>query len=109
MHPVFRSHFFRMFFSGVALPLLFSSQTFAVGNAKAGAQKAVACAACHGEKGISSNDLWPNLQGQKPAYMIKQLKAFKTGERKDPLMSPQAAILSDKDIEDISAYFSTIK
>lgn len=79
------------------------------GDAKAGYKKAVACFACHGEKGISSNDLWPNLAGQKQGYLIKQTLAFKSGERKDPLMSPQVQALSEKDLEDITAYFAGLK
>ena len=91
--------------------LMISSSSFAAkkGDAKAGAKKAVTCYACHGNKGISSNDLWPNLQGQKIGYMVKQLKDFKSGARKDPLMSPQAAALSEQDMLNISAYFNSLK
>jgi len=85
-----------------------------VGNAvaadvAAGKAKAAVCAACHGANGISANPLWPNLAGQKDQYMIKQIKAFKDGTRKDPLMTPQAAALSDQDIENLAAYFSSLK
>jgi len=67
------------------------------------------CVACHGPKGISNNDLWPNLAGQKREYMIKQLQDFKAQRRYDPLMSPQAATLSEKDMLDISSYFTQLK
>lgn len=66
------------------------------------------CVACHGANGISNNPLWPNLAGQKDQYLVKQLKAFKSGDRKDPLMSPMAAPLSDADIENLSAYYSSL-
>ena len=81
----------------------------AAGDAAAGKVKAAVCAACHGANGISANALWPNLAGQKADYIIKQLKAFKAGTRKDPLMSPQAAQLSDQDIENVAAHFSSLK
>jgi len=82
----------------------------AAGDIAAGKTKATTvCAACHGPNGISPQPLWPNLRGQKEQYIIKQLKAFKDGTRKDPLMSPQAAQLSDQDIENVAAYFSSLK
>ncbi|RTZ80615.1 MAG: cytochrome c [Gammaproteobacteria bacterium] len=81
----------------------------AAGDVAAGKTKAAVCAACHGANGISANPLWPNLRGQKDQYIIKQLKAFKDGTRKDPLMTPQAAQLSDQDIENLAAYFSSLK
>lgn len=76
---------------------------------EAGKAKAVICAACHGAEGISANPLWPNLAGQKEAYLVKQIKAFKSGERKDPSMAPMVAGLTDADIENLAAYFSSLK
>ncbi|WP_456414143.1 c-type cytochrome [Thiolapillus sp.] len=81
----------------------------AAGDAAAGKAKAAVCVACHGANGISANALWPNLAGQKADYMVKQMKAFKDGTRKDPLMSPQAAQLSDQDMENLAAYFAGLK
>ena len=85
-----------------SLPLV----SYAAGDAAAGKAKAALCAACHGAEGISPNDLWPNLAGQKQGYLIKQIKAFKDGSRKDPMMSPMVATLSDDDIANVAAYFS---
>lgn len=81
----------------------------AVGDAKKGKSKAITCFACHGVKGISISPLWPNLAGQKQAYLVKQLKAFKSGTRKDASMKPMVANLSVQDMEDISVYFSSLK
>jgi cytochrome c553 len=81
----------------------------AAGDVAAGKTKAAVCAACHGANGISANPLWPNLRGQKDQYILKQLKAFKDGTRKDPLMTPQAAQLSEQDMENLAAYFSSLK
>ena len=93
----------------VAATALVSGNAFAA-DAKAGAAKFKAtCAACHGAEGISANDLWPNLAGQKGKYLVKQIKAFKSGERKDPSMAPMVAALTDADIENIAAHLSSLK
>lgn len=66
------------------------------------------CIACHGPKGISVNDLWPNLAGQKVGYIMKQIHDFREGRRNDPLMSPIAKSLSEKDIKELAEYFSSL-
>ena len=76
------------------------------GDAAAGKAKSATCAACHGAAGISPNGLWPNLAGQKEAYLVKQMKAFRDGSRADPMMGPMAAPLSDTDIENLAAYYA---
>ena len=76
------------------------------GDAAAGKAKSANCAACHGPEGVSAMDIWPNLAGQKPGYLIKQLKAFRDGGRKDPMMSPMATALTDDDIANLAAYYS---
>jgi cytochrome c553 len=81
----------------------------AAGDAATGKSKSGACAACHGAEGISGNEIWPNLAGQKSGYLIKQMKAFRDGDRKDPMMSPMAAALSDDDIDNLAAFFSSLK
>ena len=78
------------------------------GDAAAGKIKSATCAACHGQNGISPNDLWPNLAGQKQAYLVKQMKAFRDGQRADPMMAPMAAPLSDTDIDNLAAYYSSM-
>lgn len=77
----------------------------AQGDAAAGKAKAGVCAACHGVNGISAMDIYPNLAGQHADYIAKQLKAFKDGSRKDPVMAPMAMGLSDQDMADLGAYF----
>jgi cytochrome c553 len=90
-----------MVLGGLAL----SSPVLGDGSVEEGQTKATPCVACHGVNGNSANPQWPNLAGQGAPYIIKQLKAFKSGERQDPLMSPMAAPLSDDDMEDLAAYF----
>lgn len=79
----------------------------ATGSAAAGQAKSVVCAACHGADGNSLNPEWPSLAAQNAAYLVRQLKAFKGGERKNVLMTSQAAALSEQDMLDLAAYFSS--
>ena len=92
----------------ISFILLLSTSSFAGDIAKGKAKSAV-CAACHGPKGISSNPIWPNLAGQKEKYLIKQIKAFKTGVRKDPSMAPMVNPLTEEDIKNLAAYYSSLK
>lgn len=75
----------------------------------AGEQKSAVCVECHGADGISANREWPNLAGQKYDYMVKHLRKFRDGIRNDPLMEPVARTLTDKDINDLAAYFAAIR
>lgn len=79
------------------------------GDAAAGATKAATCSACHGPNGNSANPDWPKLAGQSPKYLFEQLQQFKTGLRKNPVMAPQAAALSDQDMKDLAAHFGAQK
>lgn len=78
----------------------------AAGDAKAGATKAAVCAACHKSDGNSDNPLWPKTAGQHSGYLMKQLRDFQSGARKDPTMAAMAAPLSAQDIEDLAAHFA---
>jgi len=91
-------------FGSLGLSLAAQAGDMAAGKARAGT-----CASCHGAAGISASALWPNLAGQQEQYLIKQLKAFREGERTDPLMSPMSKSLSDEDIEDLAAYFANLR
>ncbi len=82
------------------------SSALAEGSIEAGKSKSVACAACHGQDGNSINAEWPVLAGQHANYIVNALKTFKTGERNNPLMSGQAAMLTEQDMNDLAAYFS---
>jgi cytochrome c553 len=77
------------------------------GDAKAGQTKAGACAACHGLDGNAADPQYPKLAGQHEAYVWRQLKLFKSGERANPIMQGMAAPLTEQDMRDIGAYFAT--
>jgi cytochrome c553 len=91
------------------LLILVMGVVHAEGDINRGKQKSASCNACHGDRGISKNPFWPNLAGQKELYLIKQLKAFRDGSRKAPLMFPVVKDLTDADIEDLAAYYSRLK
>lgn len=76
------------------------------GDAAAGKSVAAACAGCHGDSGVSPNPEWPNLAGQHADYLAGSLKAFKAGTRKNDMMGPMAAGLSDADVRNVAAYFA---
>lgn len=76
-----------------------------------GKQKAKVCMTCHGDDGISTQDPYPNLRGQKMGYLISSLKDYQTRERTSGLavlMQQQADTLSDQDIRDISYFYSNL-
>lgn len=78
------------------------------GNAHDGEGKATVCAACHGPKGVAVAPNFPNLAGQSATYLYVQLKQFKGGQRGDPIMSGQAANLSDTDMRDLASYYASL-
>ena len=79
-------------------------------DAVAGKKKAAAqCAVCHGIDGIAKLPEAPHLAAEQAAYIIKQLKAFKSGERKHEQMSIIAESLSEEDMADVAAWYAKIK
>jgi len=93
----------------MGLALTAVAPTMAAGNASAGKDKAAMCAACHGEDGNSPTNMFPKIAGQGEAYLVKQITEFKIGGRKNAMMAPMVAGLSDQDIADLSAYFASKK
>ncbi len=91
----------------ILIALLFSINVHA-GDPEAGKAKSTTCLACHGADGISPTSVWPNLAGQKEEYLLMQLKAFKSGERKNAQMAPMVANLSDEDLADLAAYYASL-
>lgn len=88
---------------------LFSVSAIAEGSKIAGSSKAKSCQVCHGKGGQSTNPIYPVLAGQHAKYIVKQLKAFKSGTRKDPIMNGMAATLEEQDMEDIAEFFGSNK
>ena len=93
----------------LSLALAFTSTSgilHAEGNISSGKEKAAACVSCHGEHGNSLVSSFPKLAQQHSSYLIKQLKAFKSGARQNPMMSSIAMGLTDEDMLDIAAYYA---
>lgn len=71
-------------------------------------ESAQACAACHGPNGVSVNAIWPTIAGQHEDYILHSLTKYRDGTRKDPLMSAQAMLLADEDLEILAHYFANL-
>jgi cytochrome c553 len=95
-----------MVLAAMAVLTITGNPALAAGDATAGREKAAACKACHGAEGISSSQSIPNLAGQKETYLVNQLKAFRAGDRKNPLMAAIAGQLSDTDIANLAAFWT---
>lgn len=81
----------------------------AVADAAAGKEKASLCVTCHGLDGIAKAPDAPNLAGNNRMYIGEQLKAYRSGTRQHPQMSIIAQGLSDADIADLAAWYSSIE
>ena len=79
------------------------------GDRTKGKKKARLCQVCHGIDGVGRNPTVPNIAGESELYLVKQLKAFRSGERKHEQMTIVASSLSDADIENLSAWYSAIQ
>ncbi len=92
--------------------LAMSSHAFAAGDVARGENRGETCLGCHGVASYTNvypTYKVPKLGGQHPEYMVAALKGYRSGERSHGTMRAQAANLSDQDIEDIAAYFASLK
>lgn len=86
------------------------SGTAVAGDATTGRQKALqACAVCHGQVGIAAAPETPNLAGEPHGYIVRQLRAFRNGKRQHEVMAVIAKSLTDEEIDNLAAWFSSIK
>jgi cytochrome c553 len=88
----------------VALPV----QARAAADVAAGQEKAKVCTPCHGPNGISATPGIPSLAGQQDQFIQWQLVFFRSGRRPNPAMAPLVADLSDADVRNLGAYFSSL-
>ncbi|MBT8131376.1 MAG: cytochrome c [Gammaproteobacteria bacterium] len=92
----------------IALLLSLGSGSVLAGDAAAGKEKAVTCVACHGEAGAAPiSPQYPILAGQYEDYLSQALQQYQNGQRKNMIMTGLAAALSEQDIADLAAYFSS--
>jgi cytochrome c553 len=99
----------KILFSVAAILSLSATSVFAEGNAEAGKQKSQLCIACHGADGNSATADFPKLAGQNADYLVAALKQYKSGKRKNQIMAGFATGLSDADMANLAAYFSSQK
>lgn len=89
--------------------LIFTSVSFAKGDIEAGKEKVMqVCQSCHGLDGIGIDETYPKLAGQFADYMVVALNDYKSGARKNAIMSGFAATLTEEDIENVAAYYSQL-
>ena len=92
-----------------ALSAFLMASSASAGDIATGKKKSLACAGCHGADGISVVPTYPNLAGQKEQYLVLTLKGFRDGTRKNAVMNPMAKPLTDEDIENLAAYYASLK
>lgn len=97
--------------AAAALLVAWPALNAAEGDPAAGKGKKSMCAGCHGIPGYRTAfpEVYsvPKLGGQHPAYIVKALQAYKSGERGHPTMRAIAAGLSEKDMADLAAYYGS--
>jgi len=91
------------------LVLGFSQNAMAKVDVDAGQQRATMCLSCHGPDGNSTTSNIPSLAGQKPAYIVNQLRAFRSGARQGGMMNNMAKGLSNDEINNLAAFFASLK
>lgn len=87
------------------MALLVSSVAIAA-DPDAGKEKSQSCQACHGPDGNSPTPNFPNIAGQYENYLLRALKDYKGGQRKNAIMAGMVAALSEQDMRDLAAYYS---
>ena len=98
------------FFAVLLVLVTCSGQAALAGDAALGRQKAMmACAVCHGPMGLASMPSAPHLAGQVPDYLAEQLRNYRSGKRAHEVMAVIARQLSDEDIANLAAWYSSIK
>ena len=79
------------------------------GDPALGRRKAKMCQNCHGIDGLAKLPFVPHIAGESQVYLATQLKAFRSGKRKHEIMSLIAGQLSDEDIDNLAAWYSSIR
>ena len=108
-HSVFTEHSMRGLILGLAALVVTSPFAQAAGDSTAGRTVMVKCQSCHGKDGLATDYWAPNIAGQKQDYLVRSLKAYKAGERKNRMMLAVVKSLSDEDMANVAAYYAAIK
>ena len=93
----------------ITLNLIFITDSFAGGSILAGKEKVEqVCQSCHGLDGQGINNTYPKLAGQFSDYMVRALMDYKSGARKDAIMSGFATTLTEEDMANVAAYYASL-
>ena len=95
--------------SGISLAAVLGLSEVLASDPKAGRKKASACQTCHGYDGVARIPIAPHIAGESKIYLETQLKAFRSGRRVHEIMSVIAGQLSNEDISDLAAWYSSIE
>ncbi len=93
------------------LAVFAATVVLAAGDAERGKSKTVVCVTCHGSDGKATLSMYPHLAGQNAEYLVIAMKAYKSGQRKGntaALMFAPMATLSEQDIQDLAAYYTSL-
>ena len=82
------------------------AQTPSPGGPPAGKEALAACVKCHGENGVGSGQVNPNLAGQDATYMLRALRAYKAATRDDETMTPKVKNFSDDGLKAFAVYYA---
>ncbi|MGF1551030.1 MAG: c-type cytochrome [Paracoccaceae bacterium] len=93
----------------LALAAVLAARAAPAGDLAQGRVLAKRCAACHGIDGLATMPMAPNIAGHSDIYLVKQLRAFRSGERQNQMMSVVAGPLTDAEIDDLAAWYSAIE
>ena len=93
----------------IAVALAAAPTPVRAASVEAGKARAQTCSVCHGPLGLSAVPDAPNLAGQPAIYLSSQLRAFRSGARRHEVMNVIAKPLTDDDIDDVAAWFSSIR
>jgi cytochrome c553 len=104
-----RLHWGFLLASSLWVGMMTMDRTASAADAKLGKAKSQPCSVCHGATGMSTLPDAPNLAGQPEIYLSNQLRSYRSGERRHEVMSLVAKALSDDDIANLAAWFSSIR
>lgn len=93
----------------LSLSAVLAGAAAGAGDPALGKKKAQMCRTCHGLDGLARIPEAPHIAGEHSLYLVTQLKAFRSGKRQHEIMSLIARQLSDADIENLAAWYSSIE
>ncbi len=104
-----RMNTYRQFLLSAILAVSLFPAASLAGDPKAGEAKATLCLTCHGKGNTVQGAGTPIISGQYEDYLIETMKNYRSGARNNPIMNGFSANLSDRDIEDLAAFYAQME